>query len=47
MTNKRYDKEYKVKAVKLIKEIGMTKVSKELGVEPPPKKETGKSETKI
>ena len=32
MTNKRYDKEYKVQAVKLIKEIGMTKASKELGV---------------
>ena len=28
MTNKRYDKEYKVQAVKLIKEIGMTKASK-------------------
>ena len=32
MTNKRYDKEYKVQAVKIIKEIGMTKASKELGV---------------
>ena len=32
MTNKRYDKEYKVQAVKLIKEIGMPKASKELGV---------------
>ena len=32
MTNKRYDREYKVQAVKLIKEIGMTKASKELGV---------------
>ena len=31
MTNKRYDREYKVQAVKLIKEIGMTKASKELG----------------
>ena len=32
MSKKRYDREYKVQAVKLIKEIGMTKVSKELGV---------------
>ena len=32
MTNKRYDKEYKVQSVKLIKEIGMPKASKELGV---------------
>ena len=32
MTNKRYDREYKVQAVKLIKEIGMTKASKELGM---------------
>ena len=32
MAKKRYDKEYKVQAVKLIKEIGMTKASKELGV---------------
>ena len=32
MTKKRYDKEYKVQAVKLIKEVGMTKASKELGV---------------
>lgn len=34
MANRRYDKEYKVQAVKLINEIGMTKVSKELGVPP-------------
>ena len=32
MSKKRYDREYKVQAVKLIKEIGMTKASKELGV---------------
>ena len=32
MANRRYDKEYKVQAVKLIKEVGMTKASKELGV---------------
>ena len=32
MAKKRYDKEYKVQAVKLIKEIGMAKASKELGV---------------
>ena len=32
MANRRYDKEYKVQAVKLINEIGMTKASKELGV---------------
>jgi transposase len=32
MAKKRYDKEYKVQAVKLIKEIGMTKASKELEV---------------
>ncbi len=30
MAKKRYDKEYKVQAVKLIKEVGMTKTSKEL-----------------
>lgn len=34
MANRRYDKEYKVQAVKLINEIGMTKASKELGVPP-------------
>ncbi len=32
MAKKRYDKEYKVQSVKLTKEIGMTKASKELGV---------------
>ena len=32
MEKKRYDKEYKEQAVKLIKEIGMTKASKELVV---------------
>ena len=32
MSKKRYDKEYKVQAVKLIKEKGMTKASKKLGV---------------
>lgn len=32
MANRRYDEEYKVQAVKLINEIGMTKASKELGV---------------
>ena len=32
MPKKRYDKEYKVQALKLIKEIGMPKASKELGV---------------
>ena len=32
MSKKRYDKEYKEQAVKLIKEKGMPKASKELGV---------------
>ena len=32
MATKRYDKDYKVQAVKLINEVGMTKAVKELGV---------------
>ena len=32
MATKRYDKDYKVQAVKLINEVGMTKAAKELGV---------------
>ena len=32
MALKRYDKEYKIQAVKLINEIGMTKASDQLGV---------------
>ena len=32
MATKRYDKDYKVQAVKLINEVGMTKATKELGV---------------
>ena len=32
MAKKRYDKEYKVQALKLIEEIGMMKAAKELGV---------------
>ena len=30
--NKRYDNEYKIQAVKLVKEIGSTKAAKELGI---------------
>ena len=31
-TNRPYDQEYKIKAVKLTKEIGQTKAARELGV---------------
>ena len=34
MAIKRYDKDYKVQAVKLINEVGMTKTANELGVSP-------------
>ncbi len=34
MARKRYDKDYKVQAVKLAKEIGINKAAKEIGVAP-------------
>lgn len=34
MAQKRYDKDYKVQAVKLAKEIGINKSAKEIGVAP-------------
>lgn len=34
MVRKRYDRDYKVQAVKLAKEIGINKAAKEIGIAP-------------